>query len=140
MHAFSLIACLGLFSFNPIEGNEREEERIYINLENLSFTPTAMFLLNGSDVLPVKTLYTDRRGFYIKFDHVVIDGFERPSPKKTDKNKKKDTEEHWDNRPTHIEEKKSNTCVNGHEIYHECGGCANWWCNSRCKCYSPWVN
>lgn len=32
-----------------------------------------------------------------------------------------------------------NTCINGHPIYHqECAGCANWWCNSRCKCYSPW--
>lgn len=32
-----------------------------------------------------------------------------------------------------------NECNNGHRIYHQaCGGCANWWCAFRCKCYSPW--
>lgn len=33
----------------------------------------------------------------------------------------------------------SDTCLNGHQIYHwACGGCANWWCHFRCKCHSPW--
>jgi hypothetical protein len=36
-------------------------------------------------------------------------------------------------------EKADNRCGNGHPLYHiECGGCANWWCNFRCKCSSPW--
>jgi hypothetical protein len=36
-------------------------------------------------------------------------------------------------------DKITDTCPNGHKIYHlECGGCAWWYCNFRCKCYSPW--
>ncbi len=31
-------------------------------------------------------------------------------------------------------------CRNGHEIYHQaCGGCANWSCPGRCKCYTAWI-
>lgn len=33
---------------------------------------------------------------------------------------------------------KPRTCINGHDVYHNCGGCANWWCAFRCKCHSPW--
>lgn len=84
--------------------------RMYVNPSDLLISDDGLYLIGISkELIPLCKIGTDEYGFYIE----------------AAKDRK-------------IDPKKEPTCVNGHPVYHSCGGCANWWCNSRCKCYSPW--
>lgn len=107
---FSLLLC-------PCDANEKYlelknrciDEKIYLSPHELLVTDCGLFLLTRDTALPLTAIFSDANGIYINFP-VEAAG-----------------------------QMKAYTCPNGHDIYHrECGGCANWWCNFRCKCYSPW--
>ena len=85
-------------------------QKIYVNPCDLLITERGLFLQGATELISLNRVETDEYGFYVEA--------------------KRDPE---------IRPKREPTCINGHPITHrECGGCANWWCNSRCKCYSPW--
>lgn len=108
--------CMSVFGFSVDSrahdqvNLERNEERIYVSPTELVISNDGLFLIDSNELIPLLVIGLDEFGFYIEA---------KAKPE--------------------IRPKKNPTCVNGHPIYHkECGGCAHWWCNSRCKCHSPW--
>ncbi len=86
-----------------------EDLKIYISAQDVQVTDCGLFVHVDDEFFPVDGIYVDVLGLYIN---------------SIDANKN---------------EEITDQCPNGHKIYHrECQGCANWWCNFRCKCYSPW--
>lgn len=80
--------------------------KLYVSAENLLINDNALLLIDGDEVIQVKSITVDDVGMYVIIAKDTI---------------------------------KARACLNGHPEYHSCGGCANWWCYYRCKCYSPWA-
>ncbi len=90
--------------------NISSSQKMYVNPSDILVTENGLFLLGATEFIVVHGIETDEFGFYVEL---------KENPK--------------------IGPRKEPTCINGHPVYHkECGGCAHWFCNSRCKCYSPW--
>ena len=95
---------------NYLEHNRKTNQKLYVNPNDLLISEAGLFLVGASELISLKKVEFDEYGFYVV----------------AAKN-------------TEIRPKQESMCMNGHPIYHEeCGGCANWWCNFRCKCHSPW--
>ena len=114
---------LSLFSLTFVEASsalsECEEcqneyvssnEKAYVNPDDLLIIEHNIFLKGYNQLIPLYRVETDEYGLFV----------EMKGP--------------CEIRPGGPQ------CINGHPIYHECGGCAHWWCNCRCMCYSPWLN
>ena len=87
------------------------ERRINISSDDLLITEEGIYFIKSGEALPVRAVFADLDGLYI-IESALNTGRQ---------------DRIW------------NTCDNGHDIYHPaCGGCGFWWCNFRCKCYSPW--
>lgn len=90
--------------------------KIYVEIEELVFNAGEIYLIHDGDFEPLKAVYSDAHGLYVEVPNKIA----------------KRREEFIDNR-----------CGNGHPEYHKridggCGGCAQPWCNFRCKCHMPW--
>lgn len=114
-------ACLLSMVFCHADNLEQNElattyQKIYVSSEELIISDQGLFLVEGDDLILLKSIGIDEIGIYV--EKLVQD--EQIGPL------------------------KAPTCVwCGHPIYCErpqgCGGCSNWWCGLRCKCCSPWL-
>ena len=85
---------------------ENDSFKLYVNSQDLLIDDNALLLIDGGEVIQVKSIAVDSLGIYVVMARDSI---------------------------------RARECGNGHPEYHGCGGCANWWCPFRCKCYSPWA-
>jgi hypothetical protein len=108
-----------IHTYEALENSyEYQSVKRYVGLEELVFYENRIYLIQENDFLPLKAVYSDVNGLYIKILNKVA--------------KRKE------------EQVNALVCGNGHDIYHHfylggCGGCSHPWCNFRCKCHSPWT-
>ncbi|MEI8365386.1 MAG: hypothetical protein WCF65_03115 [Parachlamydiaceae bacterium] len=131
-----LFFCLFSLSVFAREAHENTTEKqlveIYVGLDELVFDSNGIYLIEGGELYPIKAVYSDAKGLYIKVHQAIIQ--QLPKKIKEEIRPKNKQEKSWP---------KSNECGNGHLVYHPksqggCGGCAHPLCIFRCPCHMPW--
>lgn len=101
---------LDAYPFNDETDDHELSQKCYVCREDILILEDGLFVIESGELVSVSSIGVDEEGFYI-----------------------------IGARDSKIGPRVQPTCFNGHPVYHkECGGCANWWCTLRCKCYAPW--